>query len=616
MAFLKWEDYVIFIITLVLSLGIGLFYSIRDSKKKTTRYFLLGDGNMAIFPVALSMLVSIESGIMMLSIPAEVYMYGMQWYISIISVFVTSMLTMHLIIPTQRKLNITSLIQYFELRYNSHGLRLFSTIIRLLAYTNYLGNVVFIPAVTLEVVAGIPVWISIVTLMGVVVVYTIIGGFKAVVWTDVFQAFFMFGGMFAVLIKGTMEAGGIAKTCAIISEKGRINLLNFDPDPTLRQSFWSLAVGGIATGFEIQFSQMAFQRIKATPTLSTTKRMFILASILSLFISGLAVMEGAVMFAYYHAKGCDPLEANQVTNQNQLMAKMVRDIFQDIPCLPGLFLASLFSASLSTMSSLLSVLSTIFWEDIVKRHTKSMSEKRAVMITQSSIFLFGGLAVIFAFCISGVEGPVSRILDITGSFLSGTLIGLFILGWFVPRSNALGALVGGMVSCLFVGWISFGKLLSSGTRASVKLEPASTEFCPVQNISSLTNNTTSYHHVSTTTIWKSTDLTLESNQTSNYPYGPQGLDVLYSLSYKWLLPIAIILVVSVGTVFSHLQAQTHVDPSLTVPVCDYLARCIPAPIRKLFRCGVKISGSVNDIAGEEMAEASMVSTQEDLNIKL
>ncbi|XP_021362454.1 sodium-coupled monocarboxylate transporter 1-like [Mizuhopecten yessoensis] len=116
---------------------------------------------------------------------------------------------------------------------------------------------------------------------------------------------------------------------------------------------------------------------------------------------------------------------------------MVKDIFHDTPCLPGLFLASLFSASLSTMSSLLSSMSAIFWEDIVKPHAKPMSERHGIYVTQLSVLLFGGLALLVAFGISDIEGPILRILEITGSCLVGATSGLFILGWFIPRANAL-----------------------------------------------------------------------------------------------------------------------------------------------------------------------------------
>ncbi|OWF52336.1 sodium-coupled monocarboxylate transporter 1-like [Mizuhopecten yessoensis] len=597
MAFLKWEDYVIFAITLFLSLGIGLFYSLRGTKQRTARQFILGDGNMWTLPVALSLMVSNESGVMMLGVPAEVYMYGMQWYMASIAGFFSHLVTLHLLIPAQRELPITSMNQYFELRYNSRGLRLFATIISLLSSANYLGSVVFVPAITLEMVTGIPMWISIVTLTVVVLIYTILGGFTAVIWTDVFQAVLMFVGMFAILIKGTIEAGGVKNTWTIIWEKGRINLLDFNPDPTIRQSFWSLFVGGLINGLRLQFAQPTFQRVKATPTLSTAKCMFLLASIMFLVISGLAVMEGAIMFAYYHAKGCDPLEDNQVRNQNQLIAVMVRDIFQDTPCLPGLFLAALFSASLSTMSSVLSAMSAIFLEDIVKPHTKPMSDKQAIRIAQLSVLGFGGLAIAIAFGISGIEGPVSRILDITEACLSGTVGGLFLLGWFVPIANSVGGLAGGVVSFVVVGWISFGKLISKGVRVSPQLEPASTENCPVFNFSSATS------YENTSALWNDFTYTTEAAPTS-LDSGQQGLDVLYSLSYKWLTPVGICLVLIVGSLVSLLQDHKPVHPSLVVPVCDYLCVCFPESIRRIFRCGVKYP-KANEGSAEDSVTAEL-----------
>ncbi|XP_021349526.1 sodium-coupled monocarboxylate transporter 1-like [Mizuhopecten yessoensis] len=327
---------------------------------------------MAVIPVAVSLMVTLISGITMFGVPAEVYMYGMQMFIGTTAIFFSNLLNMHLLLPAQKKLRITSVNQ------------------------------------------------------------------------------------------GTIETGGAASTWKIVSDKGRINMLNFDPDPTARQSFWSLTVGCLIYGFGTQFRQSIFQRIKATPNVSTAKRMFFLASVLALMVNGLAFIAGAVIFAYYHAQGCDPLVSKQVTNPNQLMAKMVTDIFQDTPCLPGLFLASVFSASLSTMSSLLSASAAMFWEDIVKPHTKPMSERRALVIVQFAVLCFGGLGILVAIAVSGIKGPMSWILHVTESTFVGALTGIFVLGWFIPKANSLGGLIGGLVSVLFVGWISLGKLLSSG----------------------------------------------------------------------------------------------------------------------------------------------------------
>ncbi|XP_069103840.1 sodium-dependent multivitamin transporter-like [Argopecten irradians] len=609
MAFLKWEDYTIFIVTLTLSFGIGLFYSCRSRKQKTTRQFILGDGRMATLPVALSLLVTYESGIIMLGIPAEVYLYGMQWYMSVLGFLVANLLTYHLILPSQWKLNITSIFQYFELRYNSRGIRLFVTILSLLGMVNFLGNVVFVPAITLEVIADISMEISIIALMGIVLLYTIIGGFTAVIWTDVFQAILMFGGLFAIIIKGTIEVGGVASTWSKITESGRFNMLDFNPDPTIRQSFWSLFVGSAIAGFRLQFSQATFQRIKASQSLSVAKRMFLTASVLFIVMEALAVLSGGVMFAYYDTLGCDPLVAKQVRNPNQLMAWWVRDIFHDTPCLPGLFLAALYSASLSTMSSLLSASSAMFLEDIVKPYAKPMSEKTSIRLARFSVFLFGGLGVLVAFVISGMKGPISQILDVTAACTKGSSTGIMMMGWLVPSSNALGAIIGGTVSFLFVGWIAVGKITSSGTRVNIKLDPASTENCRMFNesglISDFGQNLFNESELMSAYDQNVSDIVrnsiISTTQASTFISEPQGLDILYSLSYKWLLPVGILLVLIVGSITSRLQARQPVDPTLVVPVCDYLCCCLPERVRRKFRCGVKYPG-IDEITDGVKAE--------------
>ncbi|XP_021362455.1 uncharacterized protein LOC110456201 [Mizuhopecten yessoensis] len=106
-------------------------------------------------------------------------------------------------------------------------------------------------------------------------------------------------------------------------------------------------------------------------------------------------------------------------------------------------------------------------------------------------------------------------------------------------------------------------------------------------------------------IMNGTEMMSEANQTYN-PLEPQGLDVLYSLSYKWLLPIAILLVISVGSLFSRLQDRKPVDPSLVVPVCDYLCCCIPETFKRKMRCGVKYSDTEKDTAEGALTEEVML----------
>jgi Na+/proline symporter len=65
-------DYCIFAVTIVTSLGIGVYYALSGGKQRTTSEYFVGNRKMAILPVAISLMVSFESSIMMLGIPAEV----------------------------------------------------------------------------------------------------------------------------------------------------------------------------------------------------------------------------------------------------------------------------------------------------------------------------------------------------------------------------------------------------------------------------------------------------------------------------------------------------------------------------------------------------------------
>ncbi|XP_069105008.1 sodium/iodide cotransporter-like [Argopecten irradians] len=461
---------------------------------------------------------------------------------------------------------------------------MFATVLSIISGLNYLGTVLFVPAVTLEAVADIPQWVSIVGVMSVVVIYTYIGGFLAVVWSDVVQAVLMFSGIFALLIMGTLEAGGVAATWTLFNNKGRLNLFNFDPNPTLRQTFWSLVVGSTISGIGVPLTQVSFLRIKATPTVKSAKRMYLFTAFAFLITNLIAALEGVVMFAYYEAKGCDPLEAKEVDNPNQLIAKMVVDIFKNTPCLPGLFLAAIFSASLSTMSSTLSGLSALFWEDVIKPHTKPMSNRKSTIITQFSVLVFGGIGIVVAFLVSGLDGPIVQIFRTTSSCLRGAVIGIFVMGLFSPRANALGAIVGGTFSCILVGWLAIGRYINDVVSPYAKLEPASTENCIFPNITSVSN--ISLYSYDTVTSTNMSGYATTQPQDIGTVIAPEGVDIMYSISYKWLRPIGIITVLLVGSLISRLKRPDPVAKNLTVPFGELLWSCFPKFVRQKYCCGV------------------------------
>lgn len=94
----------------------------------------------------------------------------------------------------------------------------------------YMGIVLFAPALALETVTGIPKYIAVIVIGATCAFYSIIGGLRAVVLTDVFQSLLMFAAVFTVIISGLFKAGGFSEIFRVASEGGRLELWKYVSD--------------------------------------------------------------------------------------------------------------------------------------------------------------------------------------------------------------------------------------------------------------------------------------------------------------------------------------------------------------------------------------------------
>ncbi|KAK7477614.1 hypothetical protein BaRGS_00031162 [Batillaria attramentaria] len=592
-------DYAVFGLTILISIGIGIYYALSGGRQRTTSEYLVGGRTMQFIPVAISLMVSFESSIMMLGLPAEAYVYGIQWWWSCVGFLVAQLLSIIMLVPLIHPLQITSAYEYLQFRFNSTAVRLLGTALGMLTYVWYMGIVLFGPAIALEAVTGFPQWGSIFVIAFVAVIYTSIGGLKAVIWTDVFQAFVMYAGMLAVLIKGTIDVGGPSKVWEVASAGG------FDPDPTVRHTFWALFFGSAIRGFGLAFNQSTVQRVSATKTQKEAKWVLLIVAPCFFFSLSMACYEGIVAYAYYETKGCDPLESNKISNPNQIIPFTVMDIFMSLPGMPGLFLASLFSASLSTLSSGLSSLSALLWADIVKPRIGEISELKATIIAKVSVVVFGLIGCGIALLVSIIGGPMTQIAaSLLGAF-AGPLTGLFLLGCFSPWANAKGAFLGGMISLVFSSWLSMGKNFAKGVKKEPWLSPASTSMCYVNttsgSVDAMLEQTTPAGLLYSGSVLKLlngtamaesyevgyglhyTDAALSSAPGAQYPYTTTvGIEVMYSMSYLWIAPIGILTTLIVGTIISVIT-EGEVNPRYIInffdQFCCYMPECFLKRLR-------------------------------------
>ncbi|XP_053603695.1 putative sodium-dependent multivitamin transporter isoform X2 [Plodia interpunctella] len=529
-------DYIIMATTMVASTAIGVYFRFSGGKQKTNEEYLLADRNMAVFPVAVSLMASFMSAITLLGVSAENYYYGMIFIIINISYGIATPICTRLYLPVFFGLQKTSTYEYLELRFGPK-IRMVASLTYTLQMLLYNGIVLYAPAIVLEAVTGLDKLISILVVGLVCTFYSTLGGMKAVLFTDLLQSLLMFAAVFSVVVFSSIELGGFGQIFVKAAEGGRLNFNNFSVDPTERHTWWSLIIGGMVTYVSLYaVNHTQVQRLLTVSTLDRSQWClwwsWPVLSILSICtcISGLAI------YAVY--RDCDPLSNGMITSNDQLMPYYVVDAMRQYPGLSGLFVAGIFSASLSTISSACNSLAAVTLTDYVSRWF-TVRQAYIAWLTKIIACVYGLVFLGLAFLAEYLGGVLQAALTIFGA-VGGPLLGVFTLGMFTTYANELAAcisLISGMAVTL---WVSFG-----GPRPPIPKLPLSTVGCGVNG-----------------TIIEPVEV------------DPSAYFYMYRVSYQWTGTIGFLWVMIVGTVISlawrqqqpwEKDGRKYPDPALFTP---------------------------------------------------
>lgn len=218
-------DYILFVIVIVVSLGIGLYYAIKLRKVITTvDDYLLGGRNMSLIPVTCSLVATSISATSSVGLVTETYAYGSYIIIYAYGAIVMGIMLSQVFLPIFSDLKLTSVFKYFELRFNRR-LRLLASGLYLLSALFNLSLTVYIPALTFQQVTGQNVYGTAIFLSIVCATYTAVGGYRAVIWTDVVQFIFIFGSMGTIIALGIASANGFWNVIDAANRGGRIVLI-------------------------------------------------------------------------------------------------------------------------------------------------------------------------------------------------------------------------------------------------------------------------------------------------------------------------------------------------------------------------------------------------------
>ncbi|MBN4046730.1 sodium/solute symporter [bacterium AH-315-P07] len=280
-----------------------------------------------------------------------------------------------------------------------------------------------------------------VLLMGIVIgAYTLVGGLKAVVYTDVIQCVVMMGGSFFILLYGIYYVGGISEFRSTIADLGERTMHHFDLVIPVDQEFegegtqlpWAgvfLGLGMVLANAYWMTNQTIVQRTLAARSEADAKASYVFGSLLKVFIPFLMVVPGIIALAH------NP----NIVNPDTASSMLVRDI---MPVgFVGLFFAAFLAGLMSSVDSALNSASTIWTKDIYQPFFKPDADPHHYLVVGriiTVIFLF--TAMICANFADGFDSIYTLIQTIFGLF-QGPVLAIVVLGAIWKRATATGALV-------------------------------------------------------------------------------------------------------------------------------------------------------------------------------
>ena len=536
MAFFWW-DYTIFGIVLLISALIGIYFGFVGQGQNSQEEYMLGGRSMGWFPVSMSLLASFMSAITILGTPSEIYTFGTQYLMIIFAFPLTMLVSTQIFLPLFYNLGLTSTYEYLELRF-SKVTRVLNAVVFIFQMLIYMSMVVYLPSLAMQAVIGLNFWASALSTTIVCIFYTSLGGMKATMWTDAFQVIMMMIGLLAIFIQGLIREGGFGQIWETNKENGRIEFFEMNPDPRFRNSFWTVTLGGSLTWlFTYGVNQAQVQRVLSARSLKTAKLTFAINApglmLLTLF-SGICGL-----FIYNRYGDCDPVKSGAITKRDQLLIYYVMDVVaEDLPGLPGLFMATLFSASLSTISSGLNGLAAVTCKDLglsgyLKR--RAYTEGAVTWAAKLISIAYGVVVVLFLFVIQYLPGILGAALALFGA-LGGPILGVFVAGIILPWVNSIGVTIGAIVAWALTIWLTLGAKFSPNVALAQPLPSQSTLYCPFDS-SDLSSSNSSF--VAQFVPFRETDFDKL-----------EGIENIYSISYLYMSVIGVLVPGLVGLLIS------------------------------------------------------------------
>ncbi|WP_426690557.1 sodium:solute symporter family transporter [Rhodanobacter ginsengiterrae] len=442
---LRWLDWIVLFVYLVGMIGIGLYFYLREKRNSTANFFV-GGRSIPFWAAGISLYATNTSSISFIAIPAKAFETNWQYLTNNLIAVTGLMFVAVWVVPLLRRLDLMSVFSYLETRFHPAIRMLASALCIVMQIGSRMSVILFLPALAIATITGIDVTWSVLIMGGFTILYTTLGGMKAVIWTDFVQVFVMFGGaLFAIGFIVFHVHGGVPGFIHEAMAEHKMHLLDFSFDLT-KATVWGfifLVLFDVVLTFPKD--QVLMQRILSTRSDKEAGRS--VWTFAAMMIPGGFVfyLIGTALFVFYkaHPERMNPTLPIDATFPLFIAAELPMGV-------TGLIIAAIFAAAMSTLSSIINSVSTLASVDFYEKLARNPTPKRSVLFAEIAGVAVGLIAIGLALLLSRLD--IHSLFDVSielAGLLGGGFAGAYTLGMFTRRANAPGVAIGiGSSICL------------------------------------------------------------------------------------------------------------------------------------------------------------------------
>jgi len=439
---LTWPDYAVVAASLLALLVIGGAFT---REQRGTSDFFLARRRIPWWAACLSFLATEISAVTIISVPATAYSENWEYFQFFVGSSLAKFTVALLFIPAFYRYDCTTIYEFLGHRFGAASQVTGSVFFFV---TRLLGSGVRLMAACLAVavLVGWPLPATIALFTVVSIVYIALGGVKAVVWTNVFQAgTFLVGGFLTLLYLARQIDGGVAAMLGTAAEAGRLSVINWGPAPgdadfgrrvlTDPNIVWLAVLNGLVgstAAFGTDHDLM--QRLLTVETRAESQRTLSLTPIGTLVTLLIYLGIGAGLYTFYAQHPAQPMP-----RPDEIFPFFIRTAMPEL--LRGLMLSAIVLASIdSPLGSLAASFITDIYRPILVR---GRPDRHYLFVSRLAVVVFGLILAALAWGFSFFDKILWLAFKIAGVTF-GSLLGVFLLG-LVTRLRANRANVAAMV---------------------------------------------------------------------------------------------------------------------------------------------------------------------------